>query len=204
MIRRIYMSALNKEETKIFILKPKDSNEKIDKFSKKIEEKINENTTSLIRCVNEKNIYLAEYALNKNSIIIVFNENLEANKTIISFLKKALKEEALIFPIAMNRNTRIPLEVISKKQSYDVYEELRNRNLSEEYLDSIAEIFSRKIIEYLMPTIFSEEGMIFISHRRIDGEEIAAKLCDTIEKQFKKTKIFRDIVNVQVGEEAQK
>lgn len=198
------MSALNKEETKIFILKPKDSNEKIDKFSKKIEEKINENTTSLIRCVNEKNIYLAEYALNKNSIIIVFNENLEANKTIISFLKKALKEEALIFPIAMNRDTRIPLEVISRKQSYDVYEELRNRNLSEEYLDSIAEIFSRKIIEYLMPTIFSEEGMIFISHRRIDGEEIAAKLCDTIEKQFKKTKIFRDIVNVQVGEEAQK
>lgn len=198
------MSALNKEETRIFILKPEDSNEKIDKFSKKIEEKINEYTMSLIRCVNEKNIYLAEDALNKNSIIIVFNENLEENKTIISFLKKALKEEALIFPIAMNRDTRIPLEVISKKQSYDVYEELRNRNLSEEYLDSIAEIFSRKIIEHLMPTIFSEEGMIFISHRRIDGEEIAAKLCDTIEKQFKKTKIFRDIVNVQVGKEAQK
>lgn len=198
------MSASTKEETKIFILKSRDSGDKVNKFSKKIEEEINKYTISAVKSVNEKNIYSIEDALNKKSIIIVFNEKLEEDKKIISFLEKAVKEEALIFPIAMDRDTRIPLKVISERQSYDIYEELRNRDLNEEYLDTIAEIFSRKIIEHLMPTIFSEEGMVFVSHRRIDGEEIAAKLCDMIEKQFRKTKIFRDVVNVQVGEEAQK
>lgn len=45
--------------------------------------------------------------------------------------------------------------------------------------------------------------MIFISHRRVDGEEIAAKLCDRLEIQARDNNIFRDIICVEVGEDAQ-
>ena len=44
---------------------------------------------------------------------------------------------------------------------------------------------------------------VFISHRRIDGEEIAALIYDKIKIQEEKLKIFRDVAKVNVGDEAQ-
>ena len=42
-----------------------------------------------------------------------------------------------------------------------------------------------------------------MSHRRIDGEEIAAQIYDKMVVQSKETTPFRDVVNVKVGDEAQ-
>ncbi|UKI16599.1 MAG: toll/interleukin-1 receptor domain-containing protein [Ruminococcus sp.] len=68
----------------------------------------------------------------------------------------------------------------------------------------IAQGFARKLISEVMPTIYKEDGMIFISHKRIDGETIAANLCDALKIQIDHSKLFRDITSVEVGYEAQK
>ena len=52
--------------------------------------------------------------------------------------------------------------------------------------------------------MYNENCLLFVSHKRLDGEEIAAKLCDKLCVQAKTTKNFRDVVNIEVGEEAQK
>lgn len=89
----------------------------------------------------------------------------------------------------MIREQRSPPEIISKIQSHDVYEQLRSRNLKEkgeDYLPVISEAFSRKVVARTMPTFYDESGLLFISHRRLDGEDITAELCDNILVQAKK------------------
>ena len=62
----------------------------------------------------------------------------------------------------------------------------------------------QEIIARVFPTCYCEEGEIFLSHRRIDGEEITAQIYDKICTQVKESKPFRDVVNVKVGNKAQK
>lgn len=93
--------------------------------------------------------------------------------------------------------------MISAKQSYDVWEQLRCRDLDEQYIGTIAKIFSRKIIAKVFPTCYCEGGEIFLSHRRIDGEDITAKIYDKMLVQAKEATPFRDVVNVKVGDAAQ-
>ena len=45
--------------------------------------------------------------------------------------------------------------------------------------------------------------MYFISHRRKDGENITAKLADELRKLTRERNVYRDVVNVKVGENAQ-
>ncbi len=143
--------------------------------------------------------------IEKDSIIIIFNdESFAVNKNITELLCLAKEKNVTIFPVAMDKQTRNPLEIIADKQSYDVWEQLRCRDLSDDYIPLVACCFARKIIAIIMPTFYSESGLIFISHRRLDGEDITAKLCDTLSVQFKECKIFRDVTSVAVGEEAQK
>lgn len=84
------------------------------------------------------------------------------------------------------------------KQSYDVWEQLRCRDLSDDYLPLAARCFARKVIANIMPTMYSESGLIFISHRRLDGEEITAQLCDTLSVQFEACETFRDVTSVKL------
>ena len=156
--------------------------------------------------INQRNINRYKTEISEESLIVVFNDKSDWLKEEggYEFLVKSKQCNALIWAVAMEKESRIPVDIISEKQSYDVWEQLRCRNLNDQYFGSIAETFARKIIARIMPTIYSEKGMIFVSHRRLDGEEICAKLCDCIQQQFKKSTIFRDIVEVEVGENAQK
>ena len=52
-------------------------------------------------------------------------------------------------------------------------------------------------------SIVSDEMNIFLSHRRLDGEEITASICDTLNAIAPEKNYFRDIVNVKTGENAQ-
>lgn len=45
--------------------------------------------------------------------------------------------------------------------------------------------------------------MYFISHRRSDGEKLAAKLMDELTLLTRERKVYRDVVNVAVGDDAQ-
>lgn len=103
----------------------------------------------------------------------------------------------------MDKENRIPPSIISDKQSFDVYDQLRRRNLSNDYIEIPANVFTRKIISECMPTICNDDINIFLSHRRLDGEEITALICDTLNVLAPEKEFFRDIVNVNIGENAQ-
>lgn len=195
---------------KVFIIEPygKEKNtEKIDLFMKPLKDQLQKYAVEVM-IVNSMNVLMNKEKLNKESIVIIYNEHniMEDNKEdtkIISFLKKALKEGAEIWPVSLDKDSRRPEGIISKKQSYDIWEQLRCRNLDETYLPTIAMAFSRKVISRVFPMLYNECGGIFISHRRLDGEEIAAKIYEKIKIQADNSNPFRDVVKVNVGEEAQ-
>ena len=156
--------------------------------------------------IYNQNIEGCKLNMQKDSLIIVFNEhamNEDKENGCIEFLLKAIEKKIEIWPVAIDQNSRKPQGIISKKQSYDVWEQLRSRKLDERYLKTIAKVFSRKIIARTFPTCYCENGEVFLSHRRIDGEEIAAQIYDKMVVQSKETTPFRDVVNVKVGDEAQ-
>ena len=156
--------------------------------------------------IYNQNIERCKLNMQKDSLIIVFNEhamNEDKENGCIEFLLKAIEKKIEIWPVAIDQNSRKPQGIISKKQSYDVWEQLRSRKLDERYLKTIAKVFSRKIIARTFPTCYCENGEVFLSHRRIDGEEIAAQIYDKMVVQSKETMPFRDVVNVKVGDEAQ-
>lgn len=156
--------------------------------------------------IYNQNIERCKLNMQKDSLIIVFNEhamNEDKENGCIEFLLKAIEKKIEIWSVAIDQNSRKPQGIISKKQSYDVWEQLRSRKLDERYLKTIAKVFSRKIIARTFPTCYCENGEVFLSHRRIDGEEIAAQIYDKMVVQSKETTPFRDVVNVKVGDEAQ-
>lgn len=156
--------------------------------------------------IYNQNVERYKLSMHVDSLIIVFNEhamNEDKDSSCIQFLLKAMEKKIEIWPVAIDRDSRKPLGIISKKQSYDVWEQLRSRNLDEQYIKTIAKVFSRKIIARTFPTCYCETGEIFLSHRRIDGEEITAQIYDKMIVQAKETTPFRDVVNVKVGDEAQ-
>lgn len=142
--------------------------------------------------------------LNENSILIFLNnESITQNRDLIRLLEKAKKVNCEIWPIAIDKDKRIPIDNVSTKQSFDVYDQLRVRGMNEYYIEVIGKVLARKIISRVLPTLYNEKKIFFISHRRIDGEEIAAKLCDRLEIQFRESEIFRDVACVEVGQNAQ-
>lgn len=138
--------------------------------------------------------------LDNDSIVVAFNGYLD---TYYDFLEEALIKKSKIFPVAFDKENRIPLSIISNKQSFDVYDQLRRRNLSNSYIEVTAKVFARKIISECMPTICNDNINIFLSHRRMDGEEITASICDILKVIAPEKEYFRDIVNVNIGENAQ-
>ena len=143
--------------------------------------------------------------IKKEDVVLIFNgAGFTLDYQTDALLKKAQQIGALIYPIAWDKTSRMPAKIISTAQSFDVYEQLRHRNLKGDYITVIAQIIARKLISKVMPTIYRENGMIFVSHRRIDGEDIAAKLCDMLTTQIKGSTLFRDVASVEVGNDAQK
>lgn len=157
--------------------------------------------------ISNENIQRACAELSNEAIVIVYNADIineHSKNKVQTFLKKANEKKVEIWPVAIDRSSREPMEIINEKQSYDVWEQLRCRNLGNEYISTIAKIFTRKIIARTFPTCYCETGEIFLSHRRIDGEEITARIYDKMRIQAKESNPFRDVVNVKVGDKAQK
>lgn len=151
-------------------------------------------------CVQKMNYKKCILELDNDSIVVIFNGYIDSND---KFLKTAISKNSKIFPVAFDKENRVPPSIISDKQSFDVYDQLRRRNLSNDYIEIPANVFARKIISECMPTICNEDINIFLSHRRLDGEEITASICDTLNVLAPEKEFFRDIVNVNIGENAQ-
>lgn len=176
-----------------------------DEFNKEMIKQLREYGVELYE-VNSKNAARCKVQITEDAIIIIYNGydvSSSITDKVQELLKKATEKNAQIWPVAVDKTARVPTSVISDKQSYDVWEQLRCRDLDEQYIGTIARIFARKIISRVFPTCYCEEGEVFLSHRRIDGEDITAKIYDKMLIQAKEATPFRDVVNVKVGDTAQ-
>lgn len=149
---------------------------------------------------------LLEGKADKDDIFIFFNsENGQYNDKILKLVNKYFAAQSRIWPIAMENNPecRRPPEPVLEKQSFDVSARNENRNPMKNNMRAIAQIFSRKIVAQTLSPLYRDEVQYFISHRRIDGEYVTARLADELKKLTRERNVYRDVVNVAVGEDAQ-
>ena len=142
-----------------------------------------------------------------NDIFVFFNaEDGKYDQKFLKLIKKYNDIKSRIWAVAMEKNPecRRPPEPVSDKQSFDVSCRNENRNPMKNNMRAIAHIFSRKIVAQTLSPLYLDEVLYFISHRRIDGEHIAAKLADELRHLTRERNVYRDVVNVEVGDDAQK
>lgn len=134
--------------------------------------------------------------------IIFFNRSDQSyNVSFIRLLVEAHEKGVEFFPIALTEYTRIPPNAINKAQSFDVTDQLRLRCLTEANIATVALYLARILISKMQPTLSKEKMYMFISHRRLDGEEIALSFYN--EFRIRAENAFRDLIDIGVGEDAQ-
>lgn len=144
---------------------------------------------------------------NKNDIFVFFtSEKGEYTDKILRLIRKYNDAQSRIWAIAMEGNPecRRPPEPVTDKQSFDVASRKENRNPLKNNIKAIAQLFARKIVAQTLSPLYRDEVLYFISHRRKDGERIAAKLADGLRLLTRERNVYRDVVNVRVGDDAQK
>lgn len=142
----------------------------------------------------------------KDDILIFFtSENGVYDEQVLKLLRKYNDAQSRIWPVAMDATPecRRPPEPVSDKQSFDVACRKENRNPLKNNIKAIAQIFARKIIAQTLSPLYSDEVLYFISHCRKDGEQLAAKLADGLRLLTRERNVYRDVVNVAVGDDAQ-
>ncbi len=152
-------------------------------------------------------LLITEVKNDENDIFVFFTaENGEYNEKFLKLIQKYNDAKSRIWAIAMENNPecRRPPEPVSEKQSFDVSCRNENRNPMKNNMKAIAQIFARKIISQTLSPLYRDEVLYFISHRRVDGEHIAAKLADELKRLTRERNVYRDVVNVEVGDDAQK
>lgn len=183
----------------VFVIK--NDKKEADIFIKIVEDELKEYGIEF-QIVTPSNISRNKGKLNSSSLVVICNGS-RYSDDIKSFIEESVQKKAEIWPVAIDKEDRLPEKLISLKQSYDVWEQLRRRNLDKTQISTIALSFARKIIARVLPTLYNENGEIFISHRRLDGEDIAAKIYDRLSIQAENMTPFRDVAKVNVGEDAQ-
>lgn len=145
--------------------------------------------------------------VSKDDIFVFFNsEKGKYTDTILKLIKKYNNVQSRIWAIAMEGNPecRRPPEPIIDKQSFDVASRKENRNPLKNNVKAIAQLFARKIVAQTLSPLYQDEVLYFISHKRKDGERVAAKLADGLRLLTRERNVYRDVVNVKVGDDAQK
>lgn len=143
----------------------------------------------------------------KNDILVFFtSEKGKYTGQILKLIRKYDDVQSRIWAIAMEGNPecRRPPEPVTDKQSFDVASRKENRNPLKNNIKAIAQLFARKIVAQTLSPLYRDEVLYFISHRRKDGEHVAAKLADGLRLLTRERNVYRDVVNVQVGDDAQK
>lgn len=141
-----------------------------------------------------------------DDLFVFFNsENGTYDDTFIKLLKKYSEVKSHIWPIAFTRAPacRQPPYPADKCQSFDILCWNENRNPLKNNIPAIAHMFARKIIAQVLSPLYQDEVLYFISHRRSDGEHIAMALADQLSQLTRKKRAYRDVVEVNVGDDAQ-
>jgi hypothetical protein len=139
---------------------------------------------------------------NAADAIVVFNrEDTDYLERITQFLEKSSRAGAKILPVAVSAAARRPPAAAGVAQSFDITEQLRQRALNASQVETIAKLFARQILSVLNPTLVTEPMHLFLSHRRLDGEDLSAAF--TRLRTTSTNGVFRDLFDVQVGDDAQ-
>jgi hypothetical protein len=143
--------------------------------------------------------------VDKNDIFLFFTSEIGQYKASIQkLIQKYNDAQSRVWAIAMYPECRKPPEPVSDRQSFDVSSRKENRNPLNNNIKAIAQVFARKIIAQTLSPLYRDEVLYFISHRRSDGEHVAAKLADGLCSLTRERNVYRDVVNVKVGDDAQK
>ena len=151
--------------------------------------------------------YLLSQRGDKDDIFVFFtSEKGEYEDQILKLIRKYNEAQSRIWAIAMENTPecRKPPEPVTDKQSFDVSCRTENRSPLKNNIRAIAQLFARKVIAQTLSPLYRDEVLYFISHRRKDGEHIAAKLADELQLLTRERNVYRDVVNVRVGDDAQK
>jgi len=129
---------------------------------------------------------------------ILFNPGADTklSRKVAALLGKA----GQVFPVAMSPATRTPPEEARVRQSFDLQEYLAVRG-GDISLQMAAASFARELLSTVQPSLTRSRLALFLSHRRADGEELARSFWEKL--QILKQDSFRDLADIQVGENAQ-
>jgi hypothetical protein len=135
-------------------------------------------------------------------IVIFFNRTDDSySSSFQSFLRYADETGTKFLPVAITPAHRVPPSCIPDSQSYDVYDALQRRKLTQSQLETVAIAMARDAVSILQPTLTRRNMVLFLSHRRIDGEEVAGAFYD--ELCLRAQDRFRDLSDILVGDNAQ-
>ncbi len=146
-------------------------------------------------------------AADSSDIFIFFNaKDGKYGDEFIKLLKKYNEVQSRIWPIAMEKGPecRQPPPPVENMQSFDVSCWNESRNPLKNNIPAIAQVFARKIVAQTLSPLYHDEILYFISHRRCDGEKIAARLADELNLLTRRKRAYRDVVEVEVGDDAQR
>ena len=134
--------------------------------------------------------------------VVLFNrEDADYLDRVIQFLQMSAREGAKVLPVAISVKARRPPAASGVAQSFDLPEQLRQRALGESQVETVAKVFARQVLSTLKPTLVTEPMHLFLSHRRLDGEDLAAGF--TRLRTTSTDAAFRDLYDVRMGEDAQ-
>jgi hypothetical protein len=123
------------------------------------------------------------------------------NRELDRILRAALRVEATILPVAADSNARIPPDAVRSVQSWDLQEFQAMRNHLDDHLEPAANEFARMALAQVEPTCFTRHPVLFLAHRRLDGEDFARRLDGELRRRGALP--FRDLIDVTVGGDAQ-
>lgn len=138
----------------------------------------------------------------ESDVLVFFNRQDSNYETgFLSFLQRAVRAGTKVLPVACTKEERHPPTLVENRQSFDIVEHLRQRALPPGQIGTIATVFARQVLSNLNPTLTGEPMHVFLSHRRLDGEEVTAEFHRVLLATAQTA--FRDLFDVRVGEDAQ-
>lgn len=187
---------------KAYLINPSitlNSNQQANDFFKFIRDELEKHIETTII---SSEMVLQSTELTNEDIIIFFNRSDDTYSMVFqSFLRKGVDGGTKFLPISITSAHRVPPSCIPDPQSYDVYDALERRKLTQSQLETVAIAFARDVVSILQPTLTRRNITLFLSHRRLDGEAIAGGFYDAL--CLRAQNRFRDLSDILVGENAQ-
>ncbi|MGG3882423.1 TIR domain-containing protein [Brevibacillus panacihumi] len=149
-------------------------------------------------------MHLHTATLQSDELVVIFNrEDQDYSENVLGVIRQALELGCTLVPVALFEHTRNPASLCSHLQSFEVVDQLRQRRLTDQNIDTIAFALTRLVMSLIQPTMAVHQMELFISHRRKDGELLAAAFYNEFRRRADEVEVFRDLINIRVGQDAQ-